>query len=278
MPASAPSLLELQRELFAALRTPLTGDNRARNQLPRGAPALPAAFVAAAEAHLLPSATLTAVQRLELYQRQYWFRLLDSLADDFPALRWLLGARAFAALAEHYLREVPPGRANLRHLGAGLAELIGSGRHRLAHAVAAQELARLESAWIAAFEAAELPMPAPELLATTPLALQPHVTLLALRTPAETYWSHALEERPRGRVRPPAPAPTRFVAVLRVELSREVVRLHPAAFALLSALVEHGSLERALDEAAPLLPARRGAALLQDWFRRWTAERWLAAR
>lgn len=276
MPAS--SLLELQRELLAALRVPLTGGNRDRNELPPGAQALPESFAATAEAHLLPSATLTATQRLELYQRQYWFRLLDSLADDFPALRWLLGERAFSALAETYLREVPPGRANLRHLGAGLAELIGSGRHRLAHGVAAQELARLESAWIAAFDAAELPVPAPELLAATPLALQPHVTLLALRTPADTYWNHALEERPRGRVRPPAPAPTRFLAVLRVELSREVVRLHPAAFALLSAIATSGSLEQAIDEAAPLLPARRGAALLQDWFRRWTAERWLAAR
>jgi hypothetical protein len=279
VPGDAPSaLLALQRELFAALRTPLFGENRARNALPPGAAEPPPWFCATAAAHLTPSAALREHERLTLYQRQYWFRLLDSLADDFPGLVLLLGAPRFAALAEAYLRDQPPGRDDLGRLGAGLAAYLASGRHPVPSAVFAEELARLETAWIDAFGAAELPCPTPERLASAALTLQPHVALLALRTPADALWSRALQGQPRGRVRPPSASPARFVAVVRRDAARDVVRLHPAAHALLAALREHGSLEAALEAATPLLPARRGAKLVEAWFRQWTAERWLAVR
>ena len=55
----------------------------------RGEPS--ASFVATATRHLSPSATLDPVERLDLYHRQYWYRVLDSLQEDFPALEHLLG-------------------------------------------------------------------------------------------------------------------------------------------------------------------------------------------
>ena len=66
--------------------------------------------------------------------------------------------------------------------------------------------------------------------------------------------------------------------MFRLALARQMERLHPAAHALLASLQEQGSLAVALEAAAPLLPARRGSALVESWFRKWTAERWLALR
>lgn len=278
----ADELLALQRELFAALRAPLTGPSRQRAGLaaPRGggAHALPERFIAAAERHLAPSSALSAPDRLEVYHRQYWLRLLESLADDFPGLRLLLGPRSFTALAEAYLLAAPPGTGNLRHLGAGLAAFLSSGVVEVSQPVWAEELARLESAWIAAFDAGAAPAPSGAELAQRALALQPHVTLLALRSGADRLWRRAQDGQGRGRVRPAADAPVRFVAVVRPELARQLEVLHPAAYSLLESLRVQGSLEVALEAAAPRLPQRRQGELIERWFRQWTAERWLALR
>jgi hypothetical protein len=91
-----------QHEVLAALARPLTGASRARAALPAGAADDPA-IAALAAALIAPSATLDPAARLEIYRRQCWLRLLGALADDFPALRWLLGPAVFAALAERYL-------------------------------------------------------------------------------------------------------------------------------------------------------------------------------
>jgi hypothetical protein len=56
-------------------------------------------------------------ERLELYHRQYWYRLLDSIEEDFPALRLLLGRAPFWRLVEEYLLAAPPTSFTLRHLG-----------------------------------------------------------------------------------------------------------------------------------------------------------------
>ncbi|MEZ4363047.1 MAG: DNA-binding domain-containing protein [Kofleriaceae bacterium] len=274
----ADELLALQRALLAALREPLTGDSRARTPLPPSAAAPPERFAATARAWLTPSASLDEPARLELYHRQYWFRALDSLEEDFPAVALLLGRAPFWELLERYLLAHPPRTHSLRYLGAGFADFLAQRTFALPHPVHAEELARLEWAWIEAFDAAELPAAPAEQLAEVPLGLQPHLTLLACRTAADALWLRAIEERPRGRLAPATEPPRRFVAVFRDGDTRDVERLHPAAFALLSSLAAQGSLAVALEAAAPRLPARRGAALVRGWFATWTARRWLVPR
>jgi hypothetical protein len=115
-------------------------------------------------------------------------------------------------------------------------------------------------------------------LATTPLALQPHLTVLALHTAADTWWRRTAADEPRGRLGPARASPGRFVAVYRDGLQRRIDRLHPAAFTVLDAVARDGDLGRALDEATPVLPRRRGAALVQAWFQGWTERGWLVPR
>src|SRR5271170_1468360 len=42
-----------------------------------------------------PNDRLGSFDRLEIYNKQYWFRLLDCLYDDFPGLRALIGDKNF---------------------------------------------------------------------------------------------------------------------------------------------------------------------------------------
>jgi len=46
-----------------------------------------------------PNDRLNSFERLEIYNRQYWFRVLDCLHDDYPGLRAILGTKKFTQLA-----------------------------------------------------------------------------------------------------------------------------------------------------------------------------------
>src|SRR5579863_4608138 len=91
----APMSLEaLQREMAAAVMQPLTKDENMRSTTPDGR-----LMAEVAASFIAPNSRLTAFERLEIYNRQYWYRVLGSLAEDFPALRAVVGASAFEGLS-----------------------------------------------------------------------------------------------------------------------------------------------------------------------------------
>ena len=121
-------------------------------------------MAAVAESFIAPNSRLTAFERLEIYNRQYWFRVLGALAEDFPAVRSLVGARAFEALSIAYLTAHPSRSFTLRNLGSRLPEWLAANpsfagrRHRLA-----VDVARIEWAFVEAFDSAStLPDPRPD--------------------------------------------------------------------------------------------------------------------
>jgi len=87
------SLAELQREMAAAVMAPLTADEEMRPTAADGR-----AMTDVAASFIAPNSRLTAFERLEIYNRQYWFRVLGALAEDFPALRAVVGTSRFEAL------------------------------------------------------------------------------------------------------------------------------------------------------------------------------------
>ena len=52
-----------------------------------------------AASYIKPNDRLTSFERLEIYNRQYWFRVLGSMVEDFPGLRAVLGERMTASSA-----------------------------------------------------------------------------------------------------------------------------------------------------------------------------------
>lgn len=244
-------LLATQRRFLGALLEPLSGENRDLAELPPGPAAPSDAFHATADELLHSTPEVHARERLGLYHRQYWFRLIDSLAEDFPRVRTLLGPAAYLAAIERHLAARPPSCWTLRHLGAGFADHLRADPGIAAHVRPwAAALATYDYAHMEVFEAAALPAPDPADFTAAHLTLQPAVRLV-------------LVDRPISRLlrtdSPPAPAdltarPRRELHVVwrtpghALRARREPLSVLP----LLLALREGGSLADLLARARPL--------------------------
>ncbi len=286
-------LLNLQRRMARAVMTPLTSSERMRSVSPDGR-----SMRAIANQIIKPNDSLTSFERLEIYNRQYWFRLLSAFAEDFPGLRAVLGGRRFDAMAKAYLTDCPSQSFTLRNLGSRLVNWLQKNpawageRQNLA-----VDLARLEWADIEAFDGLREPSLRPEDLAGVNAAklrlrLQPYVSLLALRYPVDDLLlevrkdsddldvaSNTFNERhKRKRVSAVAklkPSPI-FLAVHRLNEDVYFRRLDREEFAILSALHAGKPLNAAIESAlrnSPIAAADR-AAHVEKWFHTWSALGW----
>lgn len=278
------TLLEVQRRMAHSILQPLTGSDRI-------APKTDAAFIK-------PNDRLTAVERLEIYSRSYWFRVLDSLYDDFPGLRMVLGQRAFHRLSRAYLAECPSRSFTLRNLGARLEDWLrrnpqyAGSRHALA-----LDMVRLEWAHIEAFDnAAEKVLGPEDLLELGPrfrAALQPFIRLLALQYPVDDLRiqvNRASDER--GAASNAALKQKHHDMTKRVSLSnREKIflavhrrnfmvyyrRIEAEEYRLLSALRDGQPIARAIrcafeDSSAS---TEEQQSMLEKWFAVWAELGWL---
>ncbi|MGD0892588.1 MAG: DNA-binding domain-containing protein [Terracidiphilus sp.] len=288
------NLETLQREMAAAIMLPLTPDEDMHAEGPDGRRMrdVAASFIA-------PNSRLTAFERLEIYNRQYWFRVLGALAEDFPGLRAVIGSNAFDALSVAYLTAHPSRSFSLRNLGSKLPEWLAANpqwagrRNRLAI-----DVARIEWAFVEAFDNAERTPLTLDQIATldagSRLALQPHLQLIALEYAADdlVLALHDREKRQTSEAGvkqedgPQAPAklprlrrrPT-WVAAHRLDFSVYYRRLHRDEFFTLAAIRRGLALGDALEagfENSPT-PARRRPQLVREWFANWAELGWVCA-
>jgi hypothetical protein len=288
------SLADLQREMAKAVMMPLTPDEEMRTQAPDGR-----AMADVAASFIAPNSRLSAFERLEIYNRQYWFRVMGALAEDFPALRAVLGNRRFEQLSIAYLTEHPSHSFSLRNLGSKLVEWLAdkpkwSGRR---HALAI-DVARVEWAFVEAFDSAERTPLTLDQIATldarSRLSLQPHIQLLALNYQSDdlVLALHSREKRqtseaglrhddgddspariPRLRRRPT------WVAAHRLDFSIYYRRLDPEEFLTLTAIRAGRTLAEAIDEG--FATSRKSEAIrpnvVRDWFSTWAELGWICA-
>jgi hypothetical protein len=289
------ALQELQRRMAAAVMEPLTDDETMREVRLDGT-----RMESEAADFIKPNATLTSFERLEIYNRQYWFRLYSSFEDDFPGLRVVLGGERFELVMRSYLQACPSRSFTLRDLGSRLPDFLREREDLLEpNAALAQDMVQLEWAHIEAYDAASLPVADTTFFQTvkgeTVLALQPFVRLLELSYPvddlliavrkdeesSDTSSNNAQVERKHSSVRRIAELPPAriWLAVHRQEftvyykrLTREEHRmlLLLRAGAPLAEVISQAFRDSQLDEATQ-------AALLQEAFRQWAALGWISA-
>jgi hypothetical protein len=245
-----------------------------------------------------PNDRLTAFERLEIYNRQYWFRVLDSLYEDYPGLRAVVGERTFGKLVEAYLVQYPSSSFTLRNLGARLEKFLREAPHWAGkHQSLALEVVRFEWAQIVAFDGEAKPVVGlAELRKVEPaklkLGLQPYLTLLALDYPVDDFVlavkkhealrgaaSHAMDSAPKATRLNKVPLPRRektFVAVHRHQNALYYKRLEPEAFVLLNALRKQATLEQALGRAFRRASSGQDQLKkLEGWFKNWSALGWI---
>ncbi|MGH9583278.1 MAG: DNA-binding domain-containing protein [Bryobacteraceae bacterium] len=236
-------------------------------------------------------------KRLEIYSRSYWFRLLDSLYDDFPGLAAILGTRAFMRMAKAYLAECPSRSYTLRDLGSRLEIWLSSNpsyaKDRLDLAL---DMARLEWAHIEAFDGREDPVLGPEdLLELGPelrIALQPYVQLIGLQYPVDDLRIHvnrsseehavasnAVHAKKRRAVRKISRLnPEKiFLAVHRVNFDVYYRRLAPEEFAALAAFRSGEPIGAAIAGVVENseLPIEQLQQMTETWFATWAELGWL---
>jgi hypothetical protein len=287
------NLAELQRQMAAAIMMPLTADEDMRAHAADGR-----AMTAVAASFIAPNSQLTPFERLEIYNRQYWYRILGALAEDFPALRALIGPQRFDALSIAYLTEHPSRSFTLRNLGSKLPEWLivhpkyAGRRHRLA-----VDLARMEWAFVEAFDAPERdPLTQRQIAALqgeSKLALQPCLQLVALSYPADdlVLELHQREKRQTSEagvaheddsaaaaIPSLRPRPT-WLAVHRVDLSVYYRRIEREEFQTLVALREGSALGAALEAGftGSRIPDRQRPDRVQQWFGSWAELGWICA-
>jgi hypothetical protein len=277
------NLLELQRRMSQDVMRPLTPDFATQAMNEQG---LPSDEIAAS--YIKPNSLLTSFERLEIYNRQYWFRVIDAVSEDFPALRAVLGGERFDSLVLAYLRENPSTSFTLRNLGARLPAWLASYPELTGpqHALAV-DVARLEWAYIEAFDGASLmPLGWEDFAALgrdSTLRLQPHLQLLDLQypvddvvldvhrvTPAIDIVSNAVCERRQSSevTLPEVSRSNVYLAVHRFDDSVYYRRIEREEFLLLADLRDGDSIAIAIErafEGSKLAPDLQ-AARIQDYF------------
>src|SRR5260370_15452477 len=144
------SLLELQKRMAAAVMEPLTRNETTRKTRRDGV-----GMEREAAPFIKPNASLTSLERLEIYNRQYWFRLYSSFEDDFPGLLAVLGRRQFERVMRAYLDARPSTSYTLRDLRSRLHSFLANHEElTVPKSCLAQDVVRLEWAHIEAYDAA----------------------------------------------------------------------------------------------------------------------------
>ncbi|MDR3738597.1 MAG: DNA-binding domain-containing protein [Terracidiphilus sp.] len=278
----------LQREMAAAVMMPLTRDENMRASAPdgRSMSEVAASFVA-------PNSRLTSFERLEIYNRQYWFRVLDALREDFSAVAAVVGKRKWDALAIAYLTAHPSRSFTLRNIGSRLEEwLVANPQFAGRRAQLAAHVARLEWAHVESFDAADAaPLSSDEMSTIdggSHLALQPHLRLLELHYPIDElvialHRKHRDGEAENEAENVRLPSLRRrmqWLAVHRADHSVYYRRLEREEFRILQALGRGAMLSDALEQGfdGSRMAAKTRTAKLSAWFRHWAELGWLCAR
>jgi hypothetical protein len=291
-------LVDLQRRMASAVMQPITKTDRMARLDPRGR-----SNAKEAKQFIKPNSRLTSFERLEIYNRQYWFRILDSFAEDFPGLRAVVGRKRFDQIARSYLSEHPSTSFTLRNLGSRLPQWLSDHREFAGDRYSlAADMLKLEWAHIEAFDAADLTPLSAEALAVLGedplLTLQPHISLLEVQYPVDDLLlavrEHDREEEESGGnraypirhwVKPSrrvaknvshTAQETIYIAVHRADYSVCYKRLEGEAYLLLTTLKERKPLSEALEiafESSSLSPEEQ-AAEVQQYFAHWMALGW----
>lgn len=262
MSRPAPAwLAELQARFGAAIRTPL---DRSSGTLTATPASYPAELVAGVRGSLA------------VYNRQYWFRLLERALDAFPLTARLLGAWQFHDYSARFFLATPPRGWDLERATDGFLHFFvdalppGDTRELLV------ESAHIDAAWLEVFRAPAVPPFRPSAadaarLLDARLLPAPSVALVKESAPLLALRRRAVQQHSSAALRIPMPprlAQPRFWALVRTDTGTLQLPLEPREaelHTLLGALPVRAALSRLEGACSPeeraALPARAQAWL-----------------
>jgi hypothetical protein len=198
---SGPCLQQTQRLLWQLITAP--------EGAAAGLSRLAASERVVAESLLRGNQQLPAPERIDIYADMYFYRLLDCLKEDFPAMCAVVGERNFHNLITDYLIAHPPSHFSLRYAGQHLPAFVRE------HSLSASwsylgDLAMFEWSILEAFDAPDAPPLEPAVLtAIAPeqwpdlrFELTPTLRLLALSWPVRDIWQQTQSGEAPAQIHP----------------------------------------------------------------------------
>jgi hypothetical protein len=271
---AAPGLDTLERWMQAVVMHP---EGAAGGLRSRAARRLIASAARDPQSVVLPSKSLSAVERLDLYAYMYYARLLEVMVAEYPVTRQVLGREGFARIAREFLARHPSRSRTLNVLSAKFPDFLARRLRRGHRGGFAADVARIERAMEDVFDAplAE-PLTAAEFAAIAApewsrvrLVVNPALRLLALRFPVNDYMDAV-----RAGRKPRIPRARRTFAIV-YRRAFQVYRRdqEPAQWRLLAALASGRTLAQAVRVAVRgrRMGPDRLAVMLGRWFREWAA-------
>jgi len=145
-PADAPDLQQLQKLLYRLIVAP----NGVEDAIARDRGAIDLDQI------IVGDERMTALARAGIYANSYFYRLLETLREDFPVTLAVAGDDEFHNLVTGYLVDYPPSEPSLLYAGRYLADYLGSSPI-IARWPFIADLARLERGLIDSFHASDAP-------------------------------------------------------------------------------------------------------------------------
>lgn len=239
-----------------------------------------------------PSPTLAPYRRIEIYNQQYWWRLLAILQDIYPVVTRLFGYFDFnQTIAIPYLLKYPPNHWSLNVLGSHLPKWIEEEYHA-ADRPLVLNCAQLDCAFNHAFLTeqlnpltfAQVPEGNPSTILDKPLQLQPHIHLFELPYNLFQFRDKMIKESVDFWIDNDFPKlaknPEYFILYrnLRNDISWEIISR--GEYSLLSLFKKGASIEEACEflEKEDSQIAKETSFELATWFQKWVIGGWLVLR
>jgi hypothetical protein len=244
------------------------------------APSESPALDAGAAQVLTKGPALDATERLDIYRYGYRARLVECLADDYPALQHALGEDAFERLCHAYIERHPSASPSLNAFGRHMELFCRTEAAPFDAKDFAADLAALEWALVEVLHAGTAPPLSPEALS----AIAPDAWASARLAPSDAvrivrshhavnafFQAFKADELPRWRDFAREPSAT---AVYRTDMTLWRMDLTPAMAGLLEALFAGrplGEALEALDAGLASAEAAEAERSVMAWFRAWVS-------
>jgi hypothetical protein len=287
--AKLPSQLKKTQQWFGQIISrPIDADSRMNPLSPSGQPM----EVEAAD-YITPSPTLRPAQRIQLYNQQYWWRLLNIMQEGFPLVTRLFGFYDFnRTIAVPYLTKYPPRHWSLSLLGDRLS-LWAKENYSANDKPLVINAIELDWAFNYSFIAPELPPFSSEptsandhsSLLKKKLYTQPHVHLFTFDSDMFEFRNEFLKHPPEYWIEHDFPElkhdkPLFYVLLRTPNNDISWKEISNVEYHLLHLFQSGSSIEKACDWLEHQEDALCNSAMenLHLWFQEWTIRKWLTTK
>lgn len=282
----APCHLKSTQEWFASIIThPLGKKDTIRSRTPHGN-----LIAEEAAQYVVPSPRLRPHQRMQIYNQQYWWRLLNTLHANFPLVTRLFGSHAFnEKIGIPYLLKYPPDHWSLHLLGKRLPAWITE-CYKDRDRSLVLNAAHLDWAFMASLitpqhpflDLAQILKDNPEGLLSQIFYLQPHIALFTWEYDLLTFRGNFLKQGPDYWVEHRFPSLSKgrnyfFILYRNIQNNLAWREISKGEFILLQRFKLGSSMAEACDyiESQEASLYDFVAENLQKWLQEWTQAGWL---